>query len=223
MLTISDEKKLRNTALCFKGLKILETQLMHFFTYCRQGRICIFVCARECVCFYSVLIEGLTSFLQSLFFVSQQKKANQNNSHLSSVSSFPVSASSTSTHGLVTAQKVGQASPHSKHITSSVEMDPKTRCFSLEPLDFRTGRVQVCWMSILRPFPSRRRDFIWDTIQVRPGRLSFWGLWWWSFSRSGQRSPVHTSSSLGFPKVKQFPRVEGFTGWLRTLLRAATW
>lgn len=60
---------------CFKGLKILETQLMHFFMYCRQRRICVFVCAGVCVCFYSVMsYKGFRLSFKACFFVSQQKK-----------------------------------------------------------------------------------------------------------------------------------------------------
>lgn len=77
------------------------------------------------MCFNSVMVEGLTSVIQSLFFVSQKKKKKKksNPKQLSSLiaSSFLVCFTYLHTRP-VTAQKVGQAISYSKHINSSVEM-----------------------------------------------------------------------------------------------------
>lgn len=155
------------------------------------------------------MTEGLVSVVQSqIIFVSLQETwPEQQSSSVGFIFSCLLPSAQTGTF---------RAFSHSKaHQLRLICSFPPP-----ELLDFWTGQVQICSMSVLRSLPRRGRDLVGNTVQVRAGGLSFR---WHSVSGSGRRSPVHTRSPFGFPKVKQFSRVEGLTGWLRTLLRAATW
>lgn len=119
--------------LCLKRLNVRETQLMHFFMYCRQEKV-VFLCV--CVC---VLMGHNNKTNPIILLLTLQP----DNIHFSSLSSLPPSDPESSTHGLLqyrmyrtrcTVPGVGQAPPHSKHI-DSVEV---------KLLNLRASRVQIC-------------------------------------------------------------------------------